>query len=361
MSELVRVGLVEETTVQSGSPGRPSLMVAPASSTNVAIAVDLAVDSLTVAAVGLGGVVLAREVVEREPGERRGDDDEVQHDVDSAVAEIERSIQRLVSSLDPASRTLGVGVGVVGLVNRHDGSVAVAPNLGWRDVALAKLLSEALSDTVDVAVANEADLAALAELRRGAAVGASEALLVWGEVGVGGGLVSRGALVRGGAGFAGEVGHLPLDPDGRRCRCGAVGCWETLVGQAALLERAGRPASAGRAGVGAVLAAAAAGEAEAMARSPSTRWLGLGLAALINVLNPAVVVLGGLFARIHPAIDEALGAEIGRRALASSLDGLRVVTSLLGPDAPLIGAAELAFDAVLSDPLAALERIIPRR
>ena len=160
VSELVRVGLVEETTVQSGSPGRPSLMVAPASSTNVAIAVDLAVDSLTVAAVGLGGVVLAREVVEREPGERRGDDDEVQHDVDSAVAEIERSIQRLVSSLDPASRTLGVGVGVVGLVNRHDGSVAVAPNLGWRDVALAKLLSEALSDTVDVAVANEADLAA---------------------------------------------------------------------------------------------------------------------------------------------------------------------------------------------------------
>ncbi|MEZ5219098.1 MAG: hypothetical protein R2715_21530 [Ilumatobacteraceae bacterium] len=129
MSELVRVGLVEETTVQSGSPGRPSLMVAPASSTNVAIAVGLAVDSLTVAAVGLGGVVLAARSSSASR-ERPGDDDEVQHDVDSAVAEIERSIQRLVRSLDPASRTLGVGVGVVGLVNRHDGSVAVAPNLG---------------------------------------------------------------------------------------------------------------------------------------------------------------------------------------------------------------------------------------
>ncbi|MEZ5219097.1 MAG: ROK family protein [Ilumatobacteraceae bacterium] len=119
---------------------------------------------------------------------------------------------------------------------------------------------------------------------------------MWGEVGVGEGLVSRGALVRGGAGFAGEVEHLRSTRTAR-CRCGAVGCWETLVGQAALLERAGRPASAGRAGVGAVLAAAAGGEAEAIgALAVCARWLGLGLAALINVLNPAVVVLGGLFA-----------------------------------------------------------------
>ena len=156
-------------------------------------------------------------------------------------------------------------------------------------------------------MANEADLGALAELRRGAAVDAQHVLFISGEVGVGGGLIVDGQQLTGAGGFAGEVGHMPVNPDGRTCRCGSVGCWETEIGEGALLRRAGHPPDAGREEVEAVLREAAAGAPDVLeALDAVGRWLGFGLAGLVNVFNPQVVVLGGLFGRIHPFVEETL-------------------------------------------------------
>ena len=165
--------------------------------------------------------------------------------------------------------------------------VSMAPNLGWRDEPLGDRLTTALDLPVPIAFANESDLAALAEHRRGAARGIDDVLLVWGSVGVGGGLIVDGAPLTGSAGYSGEVGHIPVNPDGLPCRCGSTGCWETEVGSSALLRRAGRPPEGGHEAVDAVLAAAGAGDPIALAAFAETgRWLGIGLAGAINVLNP---------------------------------------------------------------------------
>src|SRR5690606_8340626 len=116
----------------------------------------------------------------------------------------------------------------------------------WRDVPLGERLSAALSLDVPVELANEADLGALAEHRRGAAMGADAVLYVTGEVGVGGNVLVNGQPLSGAAGYAGEIGHLFVNPDGRRCGCGAIGCWETEIGERAMLARAGRPRNGGR-------------------------------------------------------------------------------------------------------------------
>ena len=208
---------------------------------------------------------------------------------------------------------IGIGVAIVGIVRRDAGVVTMAPNLGWRDVPLGDRLADALGTSLPIAVANEADLGALAELRRGAAVDAQHVLFISGEVGVGGGLIVDGKQLTGAGGFAGEVGHMPVNPDGRTCRCGSVGCWETEIGEGALLRRAGHPPDAGREEVEAVLREAAAGAPDVLeALDAVGRWLGFGLAGLVNVFNPQVVVLGGLFGRIHPFVEPTLGAELDR-------------------------------------------------
>ena len=246
---------------------------------------------------------------------------------------------------------LGLGVAIVGIVRRADATVRLAPNLDWHEVPLGARLADALGTSLPIEVANEADLGALAELRRGAAVGAEHVLFISGEVGIGGGLIIEGRPLTGAVGYGGEVGHMPVNPSGIECHCGSVGCWETEAGEGALLVRAGHRADAGREGVDAVLADAAAGSRRALDALDSVGgWLGVGLAGLVNVFNPQVVVLGGLFARIYEFVEERLGAELARLALPMSRDVVRVVPAALGVDAPLLGAAELAFEPLLSDP-----------
>jgi predicted NBD/HSP70 family sugar kinase len=218
-------------------------------------------------------------------------------------------------------------------------------------VPLGERLAAALGLDVPIFVANEADLGALIELRRGAARGADDLLFIAGEVGVGGGIVVAGRPLTGVAGYAGEIGHLPVNPAGRPCRCGSMGCWETEIGEEALLRHAGLPADGGRKAVDQVIAAARKGEPAALAAVTEVgRWLGIGLAGLVNVLNPRVVVLGGLFSRLSPFLMEQIEAQLDRYALAAPRRNLRLAPAQLGIDAPLLGAAELAFEPFLADP-----------
>jgi predicted NBD/HSP70 family sugar kinase len=345
IGELARAGLVvERPAVSDGSPGRPSPVAVVRSEHNVALAVDVLVDSIGVAAIGLGGVVLESVRIDR-PRSRVS--------VERTIVDIADAVAKVERGLVPSSRIVGLGVGVAGIVRRSDGTVMFAPNLGWRDVPFGALLDEALASRFDMFLANEADLAVLAEVRRGAAKGVDDVVCIWGEVGVGGGFVARGEPITGASGFAGEVGHMPVNPDGLHCQCGSIGCWETEIGEGSLLRRTGRPVDGGRAEVDAVLAEAAAGIPSVLeALAIEARWLGIGLGGLINALNPSMVVLGGLFGRLHPLIGDTLDAEVGRRATASARAGLRVVPSSLGADTVLLGAAELAFENLLADPLA---------
>jgi predicted NBD/HSP70 family sugar kinase len=345
ISDLVEAGLVrEERAPSQGVPGRPSPLVQPQPRGAVVLALEVAVDSLAVATVGLGGEVFDLVRVDRPRG---------RFSVEETITDL-ADLARLVRARTPARDSLvGVGVAVVGVVRRSDGVVRTAPNLGWHDVPLGAQLAAALGVTLPVAVANEADLGALAEHRRGSAVGVDHLVFISGEVGVGGGVIVDGRPLVGLAGYGGEVGHMPINPAGVVCRCGSVGCWETEVGERTLLMRAGQPTGGGRAAVDAVLRDAAAGVPEALGALDNVgRWLGVGLAGLVNILNPQVIVLGGLFGRIHPFVAASLRTEIDRLGLRASSELVEVRPATLGIDAPLLGAAELAFEPLLSNPLA---------
>lgn len=343
IGELVLGGLVTEGRAEPlGTPGRPSPVVRLEPDSAVVLALEIAVDSLAVAAVGLGGALL--ETIRIDRPRDHVSVDQVAADLAGLVTTI-----RARRSIDDV--LIGVGAAVVGVVRRSDGFVSMAPNLGWIDVPLGDRLAAALALPVPVSVANEADLGALAELRRGAAVGADDVLYLSGEVGVGGGIIVDGRPLTGVAGYAGEVGHMPVDPDGIPCRCGSTGCWETVVGAGALLRLASRPVDGGRVEVEAVLREAASGSIVAReALETVGHWLGVGLAGLVNVLGPRLIVLGGTFGRIHPYVAGILERELDRRALPASRALVRVVPAALGTDAVLAGAAELAFEPILADP-----------
>ena len=336
--------VVEDAAVRLGTPGRPSPQVRLVADRIVVVALEIAVDSLALAIVGLGGQVHWKERVDRP---------RAHSSVDDIVSDLANLVARAQDQRPTDDAPIGVGVAVAGLVRPTDGVVAVGPNLGWIDVPLGERLMSALGLDVPIAVANEADLGALAESRRGAARGADDILYVHGEVGVGGGIIVGGRPLSGISGFAGEIGHMPINPQGRPCQCGSVGCWETEIGERALLERAGYPLEGGRMAVSALIADAADGRPEALASLDNVgRWLGIGLAGLVNVLNPRVVVLGGLFSPAFPYLVPSLTGALEARGLEAARRLVSVVPAYLGVDAPLLGAAELAFEPLLVDPVA---------
>jgi predicted NBD/HSP70 family sugar kinase len=343
VGELAAAGLaIEEPAIPQGTPGRPSTRVRIEPAGAVVLAVEILVDSIAAAVVGLGGAVFDKVRVDRARG-------------DLAVGDVVAEVGRITAPMrrHAGSALVGVGVAVAGVVRRSDGLVEVAPNLGWRGVPLGDLLTDALGLAAPLMIANDADVGVLGERRRGAAFAVDDVIFVSGEVGVGGGVLSGGTPLTGAAGFAGEIGHLPVNPGGTPCRCGSVGCWETVVGEGALLALAGLPPDAGRPGVERVLLEAAAGSATARAALDHVgRWLGIGIAGLVNLFNPRLVVLGGMHGRILGAVRPALESELARRALPGPRAMVRVVPAALGADAPLLGAAELAFEPLLADPAA---------
>jgi predicted NBD/HSP70 family sugar kinase len=348
-ADLVGAGLVVETTpaVPARSAGRPSLVVAPRDDVYV-LAVHLGVEGLVVARVALGGRVLDR-VSSRHAAGRT--------DPGSILPRIGAALTELADPTGRGGRCVGVAVAVCGVVRQSDGMVRIAPNLGWTDVPLGRVLPETAGLGLPVSVGNEADLGVLAEHLRGAAVGVDDVIFVFGEVGLGGGVLAGGRPVAGHGGYAGEVGHLMVNPAGRRCRCGKVGCWETEAGIDALVGAA----AADRAhAVRELLAAARAGSEPAMATVGGfARWLAVGLGQLVTVFNPEMVILGGMLADVFDEVARDVHRELPAAALRPSAEQVRLVVPALGRDSALLGAAELAFAPLLADPLGVMGAAAP--
>ncbi|MFO7172913.1 MAG: ROK family protein, partial [Bacillota bacterium] len=254
-------------------------------------------------------------------------------------------------------RIRAVGVGAPGIVEAGTGRVLLAPNLRWQDVPLGPLLQERLQ--MQVYVDNDANCAALGEQLAGAGRGARHLLMVTLGTGVGAGLVLDGQLYRGAGGFAGEVGHIPVLPDGPLCGCGRRGCLETLCSATAVAAMARQAVSDGR---GAAIVAAARrvaqGQVDARAVMAAARWkdpvalailreagtyLGIGLAILVNLFNPERIVVGGSLSRAGEALLGPAREELGRRALPGPAQQVAVVPAGLGNQAGMVGAAALAL------------------
>ena len=341
LGELTALGLVEERPALAASgPGRPSAVVRTRPEGATVLAVELDVDSIAVATVGLGGHVYNRLRVARPRG---------RFSPEETTQDVAKLAEPLLDSL-PANHVLvGVGVAVAGITRRSDGFVHLAPNLGWRDIPLAAMVATELDLGVPVLAANEADLGALGEHRRGVRPGIGDLIYVSGEVGIGTGVIADGKPLLGSAGYAGEAGHTLINPNGQTCRCGAIGCWETEAGEAALLRRAGVADTTGR--LDEVAARAAAGDRTTLrAIAEVGRWLGLGIGNLINVFNPDIVVLGGIYQRLYAYLESSVVEGARSRMLDAPGEMATIARSGLGSDAPLIGAAELVLSGVIADP-----------
>ena len=346
-SRLAQAGLVSEhVPLATHRVGRPSLVVAPATADRVyALAFDVAVDRLTAARVTLGGQVVARRTA---PRPRAGADLE-------AVVEALATMGTALRHTAPAgSVCAGVGASYCGMIRRADGMVRYGPDLGWVDQAFGAALGARLGLGLPVAVGNEAHLGAMAEHARGAGTGLRNLIYLHGDVGVGGGIIVGGELLDGDGGYGCELGHMLINPyDGRPCSCGARGCLEAEVGERALLAAAARPSGLiGRDAVRAVIAAAAAGDRQATEAIRSIGdWLGIGVVNLINLFNPAMLIFGGTMSDVYQAAADRVRARIASNVLPVSRERVRLCTPLLGDDATLAGAADLAFADLLTDPL----------
>ncbi len=341
VTELESLGLAEQAKPSGAriGAGRPSVEVRARNGAYV-LAVDLRVDGLTVARVGLGGVVQARATGPVSPG----------HDPEVISASVVELMRLVVKDVEPGAALVGVGVGVPGIIRAADGHVRLAPNLGWRDVPFAQILSDRLGSLGVPVLGNDADLGALAEHLRGAGVGVEDLVYLSGEVGVGAGVIVSGHKLEGAGGYAGEIGHLPFLPDGKLCHCGARGCWETEIGAAAIALAIGCPPE--RLGaLGEYLEAVH--EASPDLRVVG-RALGRGLAGVVNLLNPRVIVLGGYLRSLYPLIRADVESEMAVHALTAPRELVRVTLPGLGGDSVLHGAAELAFEPLLADPVGRL-------
>jgi predicted NBD/HSP70 family sugar kinase len=342
-ADLATAGLVsEETPRETGRAGRPSLIVRPQSSRVYAYALTIEVDRLRAARVGLGGTVLDHRDVDRPRGMQ----------IIDTFGPLTALVEDMHRAVPDDSFYVGGGVAVAGMVRSEDGMVRIGRRLGWVDEPVGEILGAELGYGRSMAVGNVADVAALGEHTRGAAAGVDNVIYLHGDVGIGAGIIAGGRRVTGHGGYGGEAGHMVVNPQGRACGCGSRGCWETEIGEYALLHLAGRDDISGRYAVLEVLDAAAAGEPSSrQAVRTVSEWVGFGVANLINIFNPETVVFGGTLRELYLAGATQIRNRIDAMALPACREHVQLRTPVLGDDAPLLGAAELAFEQLLTDPL----------
>jgi predicted NBD/HSP70 family sugar kinase len=327
--------LAEEPAPPTGSRGRPTTSLRPHPAGPLAAVAAITQETWHIAAIQLGGTQLASVA-----GTHHRDPDQV---LPAVAAELDRLSDRFGSRIRAAA--VSVPGTVVGSRLVH------APNLGWHDVDLSVLWPRYDPD-VPLMAGNDATFAAIAESRHGAGLGAGTMVYLHVEAGIGGAIVEGERVVLGATGTAGEFGHMPFGDPAQRCRCGAMGCWNTSVDGFALARARHEPPPADEVSyIRRLLTAARARTPEATeVVQAAARSLGRGAAGLVNALDPHLVTVGGLGAEF---LDIAAG-----HVIAAYHDGLMAFRSLpppplvaarLAEDGPLLGAAEQCFDQVLTD------------
>ncbi|MEV0732521.1 ROK family transcriptional regulator [Polymorphospora sp. NPDC050346] len=342
VTDLLDRRLLRETGLVANRIGRPATMLTLESRPYAAVGIEVAADHMTAVAIDLAG--------ERLLSWRRASP--LTGPPGKAVAAVAALAGRVVGKVTGQGRQiLGLTVAVPGLVAADD-TVRFAPHVGWPELDLRAQLVKALRrPAYDVAVDNDANLAALAEQRDGGYADIPDLVHLLGGVGVGAGIIVDGRPLRGGHGRAGQIGHLQLDPAGPECGCGRRGCLDAYVGLPALVRRAlpdtgaDGPVVDYAPEIERIVALAGAGDATVTgALAEAGRRLGHAVATLADLLDPRVVLLGGSFVPLAPWLLPAAEAEV--RARVSTPDACRVAVSTLGAGAAAVGGAARALDRV---------------
>ncbi len=302
-----------------------------------------------VVAVDLGGTLI-RSALINEKGEmlaRAQRETLAQEGPEAVIGGIEASIR------DVARGSEAISIAAPGPLDPWKGIVHQAPNLpGWREVPLADILHRAFK--VPVYLNNDANLAALGEHRFGAGQGVNDLIYLTISTGIGGGIISQGKLLLGAKGLAAEVGHMILEPEGPPCGCGGRGHLEALAAGPAIARRAVEEVEKGTetfitrlvkgelSKVTAKVVAQAAQEGDPLANSifkEAGFYIGLGIANLLHILNPQLVILGGGVSKAGDLLFDPVRATVKARTMVSYQERLKIVPAALGADVGLLGGA----------------------
>lgn len=358
VQQLIDAQLVTETGVGKNVTGRPGILLELNASAGAMIGVEIGVDFISVILTNFAAHVLWRH---QERTDRRDTQHAILH---HAFAAIEAAVRQAQRQNLPV---LGIAMGVPGLIDTQSGTLLLAPNLGWENVPLRQMLQTRFD--VPVTVDNEGTMAAFGESYFGVARGSRNVLFVSAGVGIGGGFVLDGRIFAGSTGFAGEVGHMTLEIDGALCNCGNRGCWETVASQSFVFRRVHEAISRGAASslarfkngkhesltIPLVVRAAESGDPVALqALSETGKYIGIGLANLINALNPEMVVFGGILSLAKEFLMPVIQETVSARALRWSSRSAQVVVAAYGSDACVMGAVAMIYDQILRQPFKTL-------
>ncbi|WP_225442702.1 ROK family transcriptional regulator [Paenibacillus lycopersici] len=333
VQDLIDNHLVADLGPGESSGGRKPNLLQFRASSGYAVGIDLGVNYIRGILTDLEGAVVA----ERRLTLRT-------HAVDQVVSQLFDCIESLRRQIPACPYGLvGIGIGVPGLVN-EDGAILFAPNLSWSEVPLRAIVEERFG--VPVTIDNEANAGAQGEQRFGAGRGIANQIYVSVGIGIGTGMILNKELYKGAGGFSGELGHLSIYADGKPCRCGNQGCWELYASENALLEQA---APLGYNDLDGLLEAAGQGNAAVLALFGDIgEALGVGIANIVNVFNPDVVIVGNEMRRAEAWIGAALQRTVDRRALAHHRGKLSILFAEQGEKSAVRGAAYYAISAFLS-------------
>ncbi len=354
INELLSNRLVQETMLQADRIGRPGMLLELNPEGGFAVGVELGVDFISLVVTDFIATVLWRQRIRSDPLDGQNAILDMAYTMtESALAEGRRR----------GLRPLGIGLGVPGLVDLRQGDLKFAPNLGWQNTPLRQLLSQRFS--LPVFVENDAKAAAMGEYYFGVARGLNNFIFLHAGVGLGAGILIDGKLFRGSRGYAAEVGHMIIDPDGELCGCGKRGCWETLVGPRAVIGRFRQTLRQGVTSTAlpaadndmrnitfeGVANAALEGDPAALkAMREVASNLGFGIANLVNIFNPQMVVLGGELNYASQILLPVIEKVVAENAMSLPREDLKIVPSAHGTDACVIGAATLVLDDILREP-----------
>lgn len=361
---LLEAGLVHAVGLDTSGGGRPATLLDLAPQAGHIIGVELGVGFILVVLTDFVGQIVWRHLQETDSNESQ----------EAIIAyALDLVDQARAVSRAREVRLLGLGLTLPGMVDVQKGVLLFSPNLQWRNVALGQIFSDHVG--VRVFVDNDASAGALGEHLFGVARQAQSFIFLTAGVGLGGGLFLNGDLYRGVGGIAGEIGHISVTMDrSRPCRCGNRGCWETFGNQYSLIARVQALLEVGRSSLipqfmaeqlaplnlSIVTQAADAGDAVALeALAETGAVIGVGVANLINIFNPELVVVGGAMSTAGHHLLPSIKKVVKERALAEMLRQVQIVLSVFGPDASVMGAVALVVEAVLADP-SSVERLSHR-
>ena len=327
--------LSEGAAIPTGARGRPTRALGPHPHGPLVAVAAIAHESWEVATVQLGGGIVTG----------RGD----RHTRDRArvLGEVALALGAVYER--HRRRVRAIVISVPGTVS--GAQLVQASNLGWRDVDLS-VVRPPRAETLPLLTGNDATFSAVAEARRGAAAGAGSSVHLYMDSGIGGAIIDAGRLVPGATGRAGEFGHMPFGQPDAPCRCGARGCWNTILDGAAWARALGHPPPVDEVSFSRdVLTAARAGHGpERQVVERAAAGLGRGVAGLVNALDPEIVTVGGLARELVLVAGDSLDHAY-RDGLMTAIAAHppTIAPGALGQRAPLLGAADHAFDAILQD------------